>query len=206
MSVIRFKTASRRGVSNRPYRKRFVISTEGKTEIQYFKLLNRLCKGVSLRCISPGSQSAPTHVLRRMKEFIRKDGGQVPSDEYWLVTDRNSWQEEQLMQSFEWSETRENFGFALSNPKFEYWLLLHFEDGYNVGNSAECSRRLKRYLPDYRKSVEQTRFTMKDIMRAVERAKIVDYPPCQDWPKRSGITTIYKLVQAIIDSSASGNL
>jgi hypothetical protein len=44
--------------------------------------------------------------------------------------------------------------FALSNPKFEYWLLLHFNDGTGIASSRDCSDRLKRHLPGYDKGID----------------------------------------------------
>ena len=58
--------------------------------------------------------------------------GLKPSDEAWLVVDKDQWTDEQLTQLHQWSLQQENYGFALSNPKFEYWLLLHFEDGTGI--------------------------------------------------------------------------
>lgn len=200
------RKATRRNFLTLPLRKRFVISTEGKTELLYFGMLNRLCRSATLRGIKPGTKSAPQYVLKRMKEFIRLEKGPISGDQYWLVTDKNSWNQQQLGELFKWSETSEDFGLAVSNPKFEYWLLLHFEDGRNVSSSAECSLRLKRYLPDYDKSIDQAKFTLENIAQAVRRAKRGDSPPCFDWPRTSSATTVYKLVEMILESSEPTNV
>ncbi len=42
---------------------------------------------------------------------------------------KDEWTDDQLSQLNEWAQGADNYGFALSNPKFEFWLLLHFEDG-----------------------------------------------------------------------------
>ena len=52
-----------------------------------------------------------------------------------------------------WCNLKNNRGFALSNPNFEYWLLLHFENGDDVATVDECLRRLKIYLPNYDKDI-----------------------------------------------------
>jgi len=196
----------RRNFSIRPLRKRFVISTEGKTEIQYFHLLSRLCQDVTIRGIRPGTQSAPHYVLKRMEAFIQREGGQIHTDRYWLVTDKNSWSEQQLRKLSDWSKTSENFGFAVSNPKFEYWLLLHFEDGYDVANSADVTRRLKRYLPNYDGSITEDTFTLECILQAVNRATKHDSLTCYDWPRKAGMTTVYRLVRMILESSELNNV
>ena len=64
--------------------------------------------------------------------------------EAWLVVDKDQWTDDQLIKLLEWSQKADNYGFALSNPKFEYWLLLHFEDASGVKNSRDCVEH-KRY-------------------------------------------------------------
>lgn len=87
----------------------------------------------------------------------------------------------------------------LSNPKFEYWILLHFEEGTNISSSRECSDRLKRWLPDYDKGIKPRGFTIQMISSAVRRAKIRDNPPCPDWPRTGSGTTVYRLVEKLLD-------
>jgi len=57
--------------------------------------------------------------------------------EAWLVIDKDDNNDEKLRKVYEWSQSKDNYGLALSNPKFEYWLLLHFEEGKGVQNSPE---------------------------------------------------------------------
>ena len=77
-------------------------------------------------------------------------------------------------------------------------LLLHFEDGTNIGSSRECSDRLKNHLPDYDKSLDDRKISPDMIEDAIRRAKIRDNPPCEDWPRTLGSTTVYKLVENIL--------
>lgn len=60
-----------------------------------------------------------------MKDHLRQED-LLPSDKAWLVVDKDQWTDEQLNQLHSWSLDKDNYGFALSNPKFEYWLLLPF--------------------------------------------------------------------------------
>jgi len=61
--------------------------------------------------------------------------------------------------------------FVLSNPNFEYWLLLNFEDGKGIANSQECLTRLKRHLPNYKKDIDGKKITLELITKAISRAK-----------------------------------
>jgi hypothetical protein len=119
------------------------------------------------------------------------------SDEALLVVDKDQWTNDQLVQLHACSQTRENYGFALSNPKFEYGLLFHFEDGTGIRSSQDCTARLKRHLPSYDKGIDSRKISTEQISDAIHRAKSRDNPPCPDWPKACGGTTVYKLIEKL---------
>jgi len=185
-----------RPFGQRRYRKLFLVAVEGsKTEPQYFALLNTGNAVVRVECIPGEHATSPPQVLERLKARIKKTALRK-NDEAWLVVDKDDWTEEQLVPLFAWSQTSEQNGFALSNPKFEYWLLLHFEDA-TVSSSRQCSERLERLLPGYDKGIDVRKFTDDRIEAAIERAKTRDTPPCADWPRSFG-TTVYRLVERIM--------
>ena len=188
----------RRATGERPYRKLFIVATEGvKTEPQYFAVLNDHHSVIRVDCIKSKHHSSPPQVLKRMEGRLGQETLKN-SDEAWLVVDKDQWQDEQLAQLHTWSQGADNYGFALSNPKFEYWLLLHFEDGTNIGSSRECSARLTNHLPGYDKGLDARKITPAMINDAIRRAKSRDSPPCVDWPRTLGSTTVYKLVENIL--------
>jgi len=190
-----------RQTGQRSYRKRFLIAAEGaKTEPQYFSLFNSPHATVQVTCLKCGHDSAPPHVLKRMTTWLKKNDLE-DSDEAWLVVDKDQWTDAQLKELLTWSQSKENYGFALSNPKFEYWLLLHFEDGKGVDTSRKCSERLRRYLKNYDKGIDLRKFTPDSISKAVHQAKLRDTPSCTGWPKTTG-TTVYKLVEKFIAPEA----
>lgn len=182
----------------RRYRKIYFIATEGiKTEPQYFSIFNNQQSVIRVSCLKGKHDSSPAQVLRRMEIHLKNSGLEL-SDEAWLVVDKDNWSEEQLMQLYRWSQEAENYGLALSNPKFEYWLLLHFEDGVGITSSHDCSARLKGYLPGYDKGVDPRKYTREMINSAIIRARQRDNPPCEDWPRDIGGTTVYKLIENIL--------
>ncbi|MBI4776012.1 MAG: RloB domain-containing protein [Deltaproteobacteria bacterium] len=196
----------RRRVGQRRYKKLFVIAAEGvKTEPQYFKWLNDQYTTMQIRPLKVGHDSAPPQVLKRMVDYLKREDLKN-SDEAWLVVDKDQWTEEQLAQLHEWSLRKSNYGFALSNPKFEYWLLLHFEDGKGVAGSRECSDRLMRHLPNYDKGIDVRQITRERVADAIQRAKVRDNPPCTDWPRTTGSTTVYRLVENILKAQQAPHL
>ena len=177
-------------------KKLFIIVCEGKnTEPQYFEK----CfsgENFSVRIPSHGNKSAPNHLLKVVKEELRKNDLKK-GVEAWCVCDTDKWTPEQLRGLLKWSKKKTNYGLAVSNPNFEFWLLLHFEDGNKVRNSVTCKTRLEQHLPGYDKNIDSKKFTKEKIEKAVERAKIRDNPPCESLPCEKQ-TTVYRLVERIL--------
>ena len=132
-----------------------------------------------------------------LDKCLREEVNLRESDEAWLVVDKDQWTDEQLLELSEWSGEAQNYGFALSNPKFEFWLLLHFEDGKGISSSQVCSQRLRRHMPNYAKDINKRNISRAMIEKAVQRARELDASACSQWPHSNG-TTVYKLVENII--------
>lgn len=189
-----------RPLGERRYRRLFVIAVEGvKTEPQYFSIFNDSEQNIiRIKCPKANNRSSPIQVLKRMKIYLENEDIKK-TDEAWLVVDQDEWLENQLQQLFDWSLQKDNYGFALSNPNFEYWLLLHFEEGHGVVNSNDCLNRLKKHLPEYNKGVDVRKINTTMIEQAILRAKKRDNHQCIDWPRTIGQTTVYRLVEKLVE-------
>ncbi|EFK05692.1 conserved hypothetical protein [delta proteobacterium NaphS2] len=132
--------------------------------------------------------------MKRAEGFVREKGLRK-NDEVWLVIDRDLWTEEQLAKVFLGCKSA-GYNLAVSNPKFEYWLLLHFEDGRGVSCSRDCTERLLRFLPNFEKAHLEIQKLQTGIDDAIRRAEEKDMPPCEDWPRRNG-STAYRLVKKL---------
>jgi hypothetical protein len=188
-----------RPLGQRRYKKLFIVSVEGsKTEPQYFARLNQLQSSVLVKCLKrPSTESSPIQVLKKMESYLRKESLKK-TDEAWIVVDKDDWTENQLRELLKWAKKSENYGFALSNPHFEYFLLLHFEEGKGIANSQECQTRLKRHLPNYKKDFDSKKITLELIVKAISRAKQRHTNRTNDLPQIWS-TTAYKLMERIID-------
>lgn len=172
------------------------MATEGsQTEPCYFSMFNSRNSTVHVVILKDRQKTAPGQVLNRVKRAEKKKGDQV-----WLVVDRDTWDEGELNQVFQ--ECVENdYSMTLSNPKFEYWLLLHFEDGNNV-NAGNCTARLKAHLPAFTKSHVEINKLKPRVQDAINRAAQKDTPACPNWPRMTG-TTVYRLVREL-QNAANG--
>jgi hypothetical protein len=189
-----------RPLDQRRYRPLSVVATEGtKTEPGYFRILAGQLTLVDVLCLKRTSGSDPLKVLKSMEAHLRKASIR-PGDEAWLVVDRDQWTDEQLDALHKWATQANNRGLAVSNPKFELWLLLHFDDARGVVTATECDQQLQRHLPHYNKELRGSDIPAGSVVRAVERASRRDTPRCTDWPRTGGVTTVYRLVERILGS------
>ncbi|MBF0426611.1 MAG: RloB domain-containing protein [Magnetococcales bacterium] len=194
---------------SRGYRRRFIVVCEGKkTEPGYFgpdgPIARIVGRNVCVRVHSPKRGSAPEHVLSEMKRCLERDPLEK-SDAAWLVVDRDEWPEGELNKLVQWAKKGDQHHLALSNPKFEYWLLLHFESGQGVTTPAACDTRLKEYLPNDDKGIPTECFPRAAIDAAVVRAekrllafRNEPWYAADDWPRASGLTTVHRLARAIL--------
>ena len=186
-----------RCVGNRNYRPVFIIATEGSvTEPSYFEKF----KGheVVIDSVDSGQESSPSGVLKSLKKHL-KNRSLDKGEEAWLVIDRDIWPIEHIENVFRdlsRMSPKGQYHLALSNPKFEFWILLHFENGNGVSTGTDCDQRLKTYLSGYKKDLSCWNPSLSDVRLAIERAKRMDKEGC-DWPKTRG-TKVYRLVEKLI--------
>ena len=185
----------------RHYRRLFLLSCEGhQTEPSYFKRFNS--DTLHIECLRSNGKSAPLQVLNRLKKNRRS---LQPGDQMWLVVDRDQWEETHLDELATWVQAATGAirrGLALSNPKFEIWLLYHFEDASNYATAKTCVDRLRNYLPDYDKWVDNKRISQEMIQQAIARAE----PHLDEhtrWPKQQGATSVCLLVKELLAASRS---
>ena len=160
----------------REVRSLFGIVVEGETEKQYFQM--GYFREPSVRVmVNPGKPNDPPSLARAAGDMIvnlKRDGTLRSGDQVWVVLDADNWSDSQLETVFGWAEERAargDRGVGLCVPQFEYWLLLHFEDGAGVGTKTEVLDRLAKHIPDYEKNVP-LHFSEEQIKAAVARARV----------------------------------
>lgn len=197
MSARRTRKYKRRPSGDRRYKRRFLLATEGKvTEPEYFSLIKSFSSEVSIESVKKKhSENSPLRVLEAMEEHLKKEP-LLRSDEAWLVVDRDSWPITDLDKLLEWATKRKNYGVALSNPNFEYWLL-HCEDSKGVTTATQCSQKPKKHWPDYRKTPPQSKITESAVKMAIDRARNQHSHTCNSWPQSTG-TTMHRLMESML--------
>lgn len=172
----------------------YILAYEGnETEPQYYEALREELKYKdyilhieSLKREKTETKSAPKYVFQKLKEkqseFNFRD-----TDEFWMIVDKDRWELNEWVLK---CQQEKNFHIAISNPCFEFWLLLHVFDitelSIDVKNEILENRKIsnrKRFTDqllathlknDYNKSnIKPERFLNK-ITTAVEQATFLD--------------------------------
>ncbi len=187
-----------------PFRKvlpRILIVCEGTvTEPGYFEELRRLYRRVVDVKISPGG--VPKTLVERAAAFkkacereatVKKDDN-LRYDEVWCVFDVDD--HPKIADARQ--QARDNgINLAISNPCFELWVLLHFQDQRAHISRQKLRAACKTHLPGYEKELP-TELLNQRYDQATTRARDLDV-----WQQEQGrecgnpSTGVYKLTEAI---------
>jgi len=136
------------------------IAGEGKTEEQYFDGIYDMERSSLIRierlekADETDTKSHPNHVIDLLDE--RKEQWEthgIAPNELWMVVDRDKQNvsEEQLNEIID-KCNNEGYNLALSNPTFEFWLLLHitsikeYDSDTLLENPKPRAKSKKRYI------------------------------------------------------------
>src|SRR5258708_19043179 len=121
-----------------------------QTEPQYFGMLKEKDFLVNINLFPSRQKTQPIQVLIRAKRYI-KSNPLSKNEEVWLVVDIDDRMKNDFLPLLTWEKESEKHGVAISNPSFEYWLLLHFDKGNDIKNLKDCQDKLKNHLPLFEK-------------------------------------------------------
>ena len=193
---------SRKGLVPRPQFVRdariFVIAVEGeKTEAQYFSLFKSTRVRVEVLPAGLDGLSAPKQVLERLVNFEDQfdlDG----DDERWLVIDVDR-QRSQFLDEVAQGARESGYGLAISNPCFELWLLLHFQDApSSAADCAAMTERLRPHVGGHNKAhIKLESYTPARMAEAAARARALEGGQDTRWPAPPG-THVFKVVERLL--------
>lgn len=172
---------NRKRSKNRTLRSKIHISSEGAiTEQEYLKNLKNIYQldNYSINIIGQRrNQSDPLKVLKNHKSKVKKSGPNINfynGDIEVIIVDmeENNTRGKNVFQPLlDWrNEDVEHRYLIINSTCFEYWLLCHFVDNPKCKTTKEINDSLKKYWPNYNKSIKRT-FDRSEIAKASERAK-----------------------------------
>ncbi|MCX2732911.1 RloB family protein [Saccharopolyspora sp. NFXS83] len=124
-----------------------VLCGAAETERQYFCALRSHLRTLAVDVQFESEAVDPVTLVSKAKRWRNRNPDAY--DEIWCVVDVDEFDIDAARAAAKQAKIR----LAVSNPCFEYWLLLHFED-YDgaLPDCATAERRLKRYVRHYRKA------------------------------------------------------
>lgn len=175
-------------------RKTYVLAYEDNyASPQYFEELNNnllydknnRIELISLKRQRGDTNSAPNHVFKRLKAY-KNEYLTEPGDEFWMIVDRDAWKLEVFREK---CQDEQNFHLAITNPCFEFWLLLHCFDlaEFDPAELLENRKlgRKRRFLDHFlntkleegydKRSILPERFlTAEGLQAAIDQAQQID--------------------------------
>jgi hypothetical protein len=133
------------------------------------------------------TNSAPNHVFRKLKKEAKDEYNFKDTDELWMIIDTDRWKN--IPDIISECKKQSNMFVAVSNPCFEFWLLLHIKDisEYNeeeldliLKNGKVSSKKnyvdtkIVEILGAYNKSNPKPELFLPTVDFAVEQAMRLD--------------------------------
>lgn len=154
------------------------------------------------------TNSAPNHVFKKLKKEAKDEYNFKDTDELWMIIDTDRWKN--IPDIISECKKQSNMFVAVSNPCFEFWLLLQIKDiaDYDenelalILNNAKVSNKknyvdskITEILGSYNKSNPKPELFLTTIDFAIEQAKKLDTNE-DEFPQKLG-SHVYKVVEKL---------
>ena len=173
----------------------FIIYCDGETEKNYFKSFKVKLKDIGNVKILVKDAPNPLQIVKRLiKEKIT-----VGDDGYyfWGVCDVDE-RYENIKEVIKEAK-KDNIKLAISNPCFEYWILLHFKKTRPI--YSKCNpiiNELKKHIQNYDKNDRKIYNKISQLeIEAIKRAKEYGFKNKNLFESSEAATTVYKLVDEL---------
>lgn len=155
------------------------------------------------------TKSAPFHVFQKLKKEAKDEYSFNKNDELWMIIDTDRWKN--IPDIIEECNKLDNMFVAVSNPCFEFWLLLHIKkiSEYSqeeleliLKNSKVTSKKnyvddqLTKILGSYNKSNPKPENYIPHIKTAIQQAKELDFEN-ESFPTKLG-SHVYKITEKLL--------
>ncbi|MCK5296216.1 MAG: RloB domain-containing protein [Alphaproteobacteria bacterium] len=199
-----------------PFRKVFLIATEGKTEGKYLSKLNERFGDIARFEIIPippiekDGSSSPKGVLNRLNKEKKNSNKNYKDNDCWLFLDVDRWDKTgevgrcgKLQEVITLCEGKNNYNIAISNPCFEVWLCMHQNNFDEKRANKKCTpQECKDCFGALRKEIGDTDYEtlLSNLQSAVENARRLENN--HKIPDKPG-SSVYKLVEELqIDNNS----
>jgi RloB-like protein len=171
------------------------------TETRYFEALGRTYRK-TVKVVVAKQVGVPHTLLSLAKrEKVEREGDELAEhDQFWIVFDRD---EHPKVQEVISEAAQSGIGVAFSNPCFEMWLILHFQDSTKHIERREAAKLLRKYMQNYEKEPDVVLLFDNDYAlfpAAKDRAqKLLEQHQRDGKPLANPVSTVFGLVDCIRD-------
>lgn len=202
------RSAFRRARSIRVIGRKIIIACEGKkTEYGYFQDIRKSMRLPTLQIfvVHPDATDPRSIVRAAMEERGRRKAEKswMAKDETWAVFDGD---EHILNDPANWNDAlqaaRDNdIRLAISNPSFELWYLLHYQEQRANLTRQEALRLLRRHIENYEKASRLWPVPLQPLTPdAIRRANLLAKRAGADGlqPHANPCTSVCELVESLL--------
>ena len=191
--------------SREPYDKVLIVCEGEKTEPHYLMALRDHLKLSQANIkIDPNSDSSPTSVVKYAKELI-KESPKDPYDHVFCVIDRDRHTDfdTAIAQINGYRNKDTKLHAIVSNPCFEFWILLHFDYTtklFGTSGDSPCmdliKNNLKVFIEDYEKG---DRAIMLPIIKSGLEMAVANAKRANETAKRNGTDNPTTQMDELVD-------
>lgn len=182
---------------SREAKKIFLIVCEGTTEEKYFTefRINKRLSSVTVDII-PSKKAGGTD-SRTLVEFAIDKKRDNIYEHIWCVFDCD--ENKNIEATFQIAQ-KEDIQIAFSNPCFELWILLHYQDHRAFVERDKIIPMIKKYIKDYDKTMDGLYEKTKDkIYMSISRAEQLEEMHLKNCKEKNSnpSTSVYKLINSL---------
>lgn len=172
--------------------RKVIIVCEGDTEEIYFEAIRKSKKlqTLKIKVVNPDF-SDPENIVKlavKLRADAKRQKNWLDKDEAWAIFDG---EEHVANNPQNWSRAllladKEKIELGISNPSFELWYLLHYQNQTANIHRATAKKRLESHIPTYDKTKDfyeshfklltnQAETRAKALLRRIQRDGLEDY-------------------------------
>ena len=149
----------------------FLIVSEGGDECDYFNCFKKQIESGNDLIFKPltPAEPDPKHLVEYAIDQAR-DLDIDEGDEVWCVFDVDNNPDKVIEKAIEEAKTQQ-VKTCLSNPCFDLWILLHFNDCLSKLSPQDTKAKVRIHLPNYSKKESFDKLKRRNRQKAILRAK-----------------------------------
>ena len=175
----------RRAGRRRPQKTILILCEGSQTEPNYFQALRaeKRLHGVRVEVVPGGEDRVtPLYLVKKVDFYIHQMDWDPERDEAWCVFDVEGGNAQRSIQRAVILSRRQNIHLAVSNPAFEFWFLLHFENTDRPFlDGEELKAALRMHILVYEENMAVYPHLRENTEQAIARCRHLRERSEQSW-------------------------